>query len=122
MITVQTTGSVEARNSVNSLMEDHRGKWRLLGTEEKDGIITLEYLGRLPRKRSPPLQFLERLRTADPDVKHVGFRSLRKMLADKVEVGDAMPKFEGKPPNAFIPAPPKVSDDKDSKSNERKGE
>jgi hypothetical protein len=81
VITVQTTGTASARNSINAQMEDHRGKWRLLGTDEKDGITTLEYLGRLPRKRTPPVTFLERLRTADTGVKQVAFRSLRKMIA-----------------------------------------
>ncbi len=77
VITVQVTGPGSARNNINTQMEDHRGKWRLLGTEEKDGVNTLEYLGRLSKKRSPPLNFLERLRKADPGVQHVAFRSLR---------------------------------------------
>ncbi len=87
VITVQTTGAGSARNAINTQMEDHRGKWRLLGTEERDGVTVLEYLGRLPRKRTPPLNFLERLRKADPDVQNVMFRSLRKMIAEKAAVG-----------------------------------
>ena len=88
VITVQINGAASARNNINAHMEEHRGKWRLLGTEEKDGVTTLEYLGRLSRKRSPPLNFLQRLRTADPDVRHVMFRSLRKMVSEKTGVAE----------------------------------
>jgi hypothetical protein len=84
VITVATRpGSSSARNHLNAEMEEHRGKWRLLGTEDRDGVTVLEYLGRLPRKRTPPLNFLERLRHCDADVQHVAFRSLRKMLGGR---------------------------------------
>jgi len=82
VVTVETTsGSGSARSHINAEMEEHRGRWRLLGSEEKDGATVLEYLGTLARKRTPPLGFLERLRTADPDVRRVSFRSLRTMFA-----------------------------------------
>jgi hypothetical protein len=81
MIIVETTaGSGSARKHVNAAMEDHRGRWRLLGANEKDGLTVLEYLGRVQRKHSPPVSFLERLRRSDPDVRQVAFRSLRKMV------------------------------------------
>lgn len=85
VITVQTSGSKAARDAINSEMDDHRGKWRLLDTTDADGVSTLEYLGRLPKKRTPPVKFLERLRTAHPDVRHVEFRSLRKMVPEKAD-------------------------------------
>lgn len=88
VITVQTSGSESSRNAINGHMEDHRGKWRLLGTEVREGVTVLEYLGRLKKEDTPPLKFLERLRAADSDVQYVGFRSLRKMIADKAAVGD----------------------------------
>ncbi len=119
VITVRTSGSGSARNSVNAQMEDHRGKWRLLGTEEKDGVTTLEYLGRLSRKRSPPMNFLERLRVADPGVHHVAFRSLRKMVADKATAGE--PRASG--PNAAAAlngVSSKVHSGKEMKARERK--
>jgi hypothetical protein len=129
VITVQLTGAGSARQNINAQMEEHRGKWRLLGTEEKDGITTLEYLGRLSKKRSPPLNFLERLRKADAEVRHVAFRSLRKMVADTASAPDphaADP--HGPPQNGTTTTHPfeglslKASDSKDSKSEERKGE
>ncbi len=88
VITVQTSGSAEARNAINAHMEDHRGKWRLLGTDVRDGATVLEYLGSLQKKHTPPLNFLERLRQAHPEVQYVGFRSLRKMIAGKAAVGE----------------------------------
>lgn len=125
VITVETTGSASARNSINAQMEDHRGKWRLLGTEEKDGVTTLEYLGRLARKRTPPLNFLERLRTADPGVRHVGFRSLRKMMATTASVDAHEVVAQGadpKAPSALNGKDLKAlhSAGKDAKKDERK--
>ena len=117
VITVQTTGSAAARNSINTQMEDHRGKWRLLGSDEKDGVTTLEYLGRLPRKRTPPLNFLERLRSADPGVRQVAFRSLRKMIATPSTVGDEDAATELSDPKA---APALATKQGNGKQAERK--
>lgn len=89
VITVVTTGTGTARDAINTLMEDHKGKWRLLGSEQHDGLTSLEYLGRVAKKRTPPVAFLERLGKADADVKHVGFRSLRKMVPEKSEANGA---------------------------------
>ncbi len=86
VITVETvSGSTEARDALNQMLQDDSGKWRLLGSEMRDGVTVLEYLGRLPRKRTPPVNLLERLRQVHPDVRYVTFRSLRKMLGDKSE-------------------------------------
>lgn len=119
VITVETTsGSRSARDHVNAEMEDHRGKWRLLGTDEKDGVTQLEYLGRLPRKRTPPLNFLERLRKVDPDVRHVTFRSLRKMLAARAALDEAT---EAQESSSKSPVE-KSQNGKDSKSHQEQGE
>lgn len=86
VITVETvSGSTSARDALNQMLQDDSGKWRLLGSELRDGVTVLEYLGRLPRKRTPPVNLLERLRQVHPDVRYVTFRSLRKMLGDKSE-------------------------------------
>lgn len=85
VITVETDGTATARDRVNDEMDDHRGRWRLVNTTDKDGTTTLEFLGRLGKKRTPPVKFLERLRTAHHGVKHVAFRSLRKMVPEKLE-------------------------------------
>lgn len=86
VITVETvSGSTGARDALNQMLQDDSGKWRLLGSELRDGVTVLEYLGRLPRKRTPPVNLLERLRQVHPDVRYVTFRSLRKMLGDKSE-------------------------------------
>jgi hypothetical protein len=83
VITVAVSANDAAvRKAIKSQMQEHRGKWRLLGAEERDGITILEFFGRLSQKHTPPLRFLERLRSADPHVQHVGFRSLRKILAE----------------------------------------
>ena len=86
-ITVKLSGTGAARDRVNAEMEAHGGEWVLLGAEETNGATTLEYLGRVSRKKTPPLKFIERLQQAHPEVQHVTFRSLRKMVADKIEVG-----------------------------------
>jgi hypothetical protein len=80
VISVETTGTAAARNALNAVLQDHRGKWRLLTSTEDRGVTTIEYLGRLPREHVPPLALIERLRTADPGVRHVAFRSLRKLV------------------------------------------
>ena len=117
MITVATrTSSGSARNHINAEMEDHRGKWRLLGSEERDGLTVLEYLGRLSRKRSPPLNFLERLRKADPDVRHVAFRSLRKMLAARAAADEAA----GVQATSALSPVEKVANGKESKTQDWK--
>ena len=77
-------------------MDDHRGKWRLLETTDSEGVATLEYLGRLSRKRTPPVNFLERLRTAHAGVHDVTFRSLRKMIDNTAELTDAPAAPDGK--------------------------
>lgn len=125
VIAVQTVGSVAARDAVNAQMEDHRGKWRLLDTTEKDGVTTLEYMGRLPRKNSPPVSFLERLRKADDGVKHVTFRSLRKMIATTAELDSEEEEDElAVPVNGKMPTPLNGKDvkpnGKDVKAQERK--
>ena len=68
---------------------DHRGKWRLLGIEDRAGLTVLEYLGRMPRKEPAPLHFLERMRKGNPGVRHIAFHSLRKMIADNADVYQA---------------------------------
>ena len=96
VISVETvSGSDSARDAVNEALQDDRGKWRLIGSEQHDGVTVLEYLGRLPRKRTPPVSLLDRLRKLHPDVKYVSFRSLRKMLGDKNE-GPGPAASEGK--------------------------
>jgi hypothetical protein len=92
---IAAKGSSSASKHLNAELEEHRGKWRLLGSEDKDGVTVLEYMGRLPRRHTPPLRFLERLRNADPDIRHVTFRSLREMLAERAEISgtaDEVPK------------------------------
>ena len=112
VIVVETkTGSGSARNHINAEMDEHRGKWRLLGSEERDGVTVLEYLGRLPRKRTPPLNFLERLRRSDPDVRQVSFRSLRKMLAARAAADEAA----GTPEASYSPVE-KSNNGKESKT------
>ncbi len=101
VLTVEiTTGLGVARNYVNAELEDHRGNWRLVGSEEKGAITVLEYLGRLPRKRTPPMNLLDRLRKVDPAVHHVAFRSLRKMLSNEAASNDAVHALKpvGEPP------------------------
>lgn len=85
VVVVETDGSADARDAINTELEEHRGRWRLLGANDSGGVSTLEFLGRVPKKRSPPLKLLERLRHAAPGVRHVEFRSLRKMIADKAD-------------------------------------
>jgi len=72
------------REAIRALMDDYRGKFRLVGTEDRDGVTMLEFLGYVAKKRTPPLHFLDRLRQASPNVHHVSFRSLRKMLAEQI--------------------------------------
>lgn len=99
VITIETlTGSDSARDALNATLQDDAGKWRLIGSELRDGVNVIEYLGRLPRRRTPPLNLLKRLRSQHPDVSGVSFRSLRKMLGDKHEVSG--PALTPQPPNA----------------------
>ncbi len=83
VVTVQTTGAAATRDAVNQELDDHRGRWQLLDSREEDGVVTLEYLGRLGKRRIPPSKLLERLREADAGVRNVEFRSLNKMVPDK---------------------------------------
>lgn len=85
VITIDTDGSSAAQDAVNAHLEDHRGKWRLLSSTDKGDTTTLEYMGRLGKKRSPPVDFVDRLQKAHPGVKHVAFRSLRKMVPETLE-------------------------------------
>ncbi|MBL8950113.1 MAG: DUF4956 domain-containing protein [Myxococcaceae bacterium] len=81
VVTVKTTGSPDA---INEHLDDHRGKWELLDSRgDENGVTTLDYLGRLGKKHTPPAKLLERLRSCDPGVTHVEFRSLRKMVPEK---------------------------------------
>lgn len=84
-LTVQLAASPQARDRVNSELMHHGGGWRLLDAVEADGVTTLEYLGRVPRRKTPPVRLIERLQKADPGVRHVTFRSLRKMVPEKVD-------------------------------------
>jgi hypothetical protein len=99
VITVETTGTAAARDAINAQLQDNRGKWRVLTTTDNRGMTTIEYLGRLPREHVPPLSLLERLRTADPGVRHVSFRSLRKLV----------PAAPEGPPPGHSPAHPSSS-------------
>ena len=119
VITVQASGTGAARDAINGQMEDHRGKWRLLGAQDHDGVTTLEYMGRLASKRTPPLNFLERLRKAHPDVRQVTFRSLKKMVAEKTAIGDPSSGANSKDAEQLKAMPVKTAE---PKSNERKGE
>ncbi|MBS1149591.1 MAG: hypothetical protein H6Q89_1289 [Myxococcaceae bacterium] len=77
ILTVQTTSAAAARQSITAVMEQQRGNWRLVRTEERPDGTTLEFLGRQSRKSPPPVNYLEQLRKADPAVRLVAFRSLR---------------------------------------------
>lgn len=107
VITVETSAQSSApRDAVNLELFEHRGKWRLLGAHQQEGRTVLEYLGRVSKKRSPPLALLERLRTAHPDVQTVTFRSLRKMFVEPIELpstaaaNDAQDELEAPPANS----------------------
>ena len=90
-------------------IEEHHGAWRLLGLEERGGVTSLEYLGRVPRKEMPPLHFLERLRKANAGVQHIAFHSLRKMIAENAAVsqsdGDAQRKATEADEQAMLAVP-----------------
>jgi len=90
-------GSSVTRDRVNSELMHHGGGWQLLDAIENGGVATLEYLGRVPRRKSPPVKLIDRLQQADPGVRHVTFRSLRKMVPQKVDAG--------RPAEAQPPAP-----------------
>jgi len=83
VITVQTSGSPDAADAITAELDQHRGRWQLLDSRNENGVTTFEFLGRLGKRRTPPVKLLERLRTADPEVRHVEFRSLKKMVPDK---------------------------------------
>jgi hypothetical protein len=76
-VTVQTAGGPTAHELISALMAEQKGNWRLVRTDERQGLTVLEYLGRVSKKRTPPVGLLERLRRADPAVKQVQFQSLR---------------------------------------------
>lgn len=88
-LTVQIHGGPATRDRVNSELMHHGGGWQLLDALERDGVTTLEYLGRVPRRKAPPVKLIERLQKADPGVQHVAFRSLRKMLPEKIDADGA---------------------------------
>jgi hypothetical protein len=93
-LTVEIVASPQVRDRVNSELMHHGGGWQLLDAVEADGVATLEYLGRVPRRKSPPVKLIERLQQTDAGVRHVTFRSLRKMVPAKIDAG---PPAEAKP-------------------------
>ena len=106
VIEVETAhGSKAARDSLNQELQDAKGNWRLLATEIRNGATVLEYLGRVQRKRTPPINLLERLRTIHPDVRNVTFRSLRKMLDEKASVDEVPGDADAAQPTPAVPGP-----------------